>query len=266
MSELSGRTALITGAANGIGREVARLLVAHGACVNGIDLDAGGLARLGEEIGPPFSFAVADVTDIAAMRQAARELEQRQGPIDILIASAGVGRGTPADRWRAEDVNSILNINLIGVVNSIDCVLAGMRQRRSGQIVVLSSLASYRGMPLMAAYSASKAGCNALCDSLRVELADEGIGVTTVCPGWVRTNMTAPLGLPDHMLMSVQDAARAVLDAVRRRKAFVAFPWFAALQAWLMRILPRPLGDWMARQFLRQARSLKQALPAGRAE
>jgi NAD(P)-dependent dehydrogenase (short-subunit alcohol dehydrogenase family) len=257
MTDLRGKTALITGAANGIGREVARLLVAHGACVNGIDLDADGLARLGAELGPPFAWATADVTDVAALRDAARRLEEKAGHTDILIASAGVGRGTPAEKWSAEDVNAIININLIGVVNSIDCVLAGMRQRRSGQIVVLSSLASYRGMPLMAAYSASKAGCNALCDSLRVELADEGISVTTVCPGWVRTNMTAPLGLPDHMLMSVEAAARTVFDAVRRRTPFVAFPWFAAFQAWLMRVLPRWMGDWMARQFLRQARSLK---------
>jgi len=108
-------------------------------------------------------------------------------------------------------------------------------------------------MPLMAAYSASKAGCNALCDSLRVELRGEGIHVTTVCPGWVRTPMTAKLSLPDGMLTSVESAAARIMAAIRRREAFVAFPSWMSWHAWLMRVLPGPLGDWMAGMVLKQA-------------
>ena len=258
MNDFAGRTALVTGAGSGIGRSLARLLLDAGARVGGIDRDADALRSLeAENPGKPFAQAVADVTDLAALRLAVAGLGSRLGPADLLIASAGVGRGTPADAWNAEDVNAVLAVNLLGVVNSIDAVLPGMRARRRGQLVVLSSLASYRGMPLMAAYSASKAGCNALCDSLRVELRPEGIHVTTVCPGWIRTPMTQGLGLPPALLYPVEKAGPRILDAIRRRSAFVAFPASMAWQAWLLRVLPRPVGDWLAGRLLARARSLK---------
>jgi NAD(P)-dependent dehydrogenase (short-subunit alcohol dehydrogenase family) len=259
---LEGKTALITGAASGIGRQLARLLARCGMSIAAIDLDAAGLDSLAAEIGPACAVTRADVTDLPALRSAVRGLEEKLGAVEMLVASAGIGRGTPADRFRAEEVNAILSVNLIGVVNSIDAVLAGMRKRKSGHIVVLSSLAGTRGVPLMSAYSASKAGCNALCDALRVELAPEGIAVTTVAPGWIRTPMTEALGLPRKMLMPLEDAARIILDAIRRRKASVAFPRLLAVQVWLMRFLPRPVGDWMAGMLMRRARKLFSPRPS----
>jgi NAD(P)-dependent dehydrogenase (short-subunit alcohol dehydrogenase family) len=261
MGELRGKTALVTGAGSGLGRELTRLLVGQGMRVGGIDVHSEGLQALEAELGPAFAWSVADVTALDGLRSAVTQLERRLGPAYLLVASAGVGRGTPAERWHAEEVNAILEVNLLGVVNSIDAVLAGMRARKSGHLVVLSSLASYRGMPLMAAYSASKAGCNALCDSLRVELRGEGVQVTTVCPGWVRTPMTLGLGLPERMLMPVEAAAKRVLRAIQRREAFVAFPWATAWQVWLMRVLPVPLGDWIAGMVMKKARKL--ASPPG---
>ena len=113
----------------------------------------------------------------------------------------------------------------------------------------------------MAAYSASKAGCNALCDSLRVELRPEGIDVTTICPGWIRTPMTEKLGLPASMLLPVDRAATRILEAIRRRRSFVAFPVLTAWQVWLLRVLPRPVGDWLAGRLLTRARRLKPPPP-----
>ncbi|MBY0230761.1 MAG: SDR family NAD(P)-dependent oxidoreductase [Gemmataceae bacterium] len=258
MSDFAGKTALITGAGSGIGRHLARLLLAAGARVAGVDLDGDSLRSLeAEHPGRPIATAAGDVTDLPALRAAVAGLEERLGPADLLIACAGIGRATPADEWDAEAVNAVLSVNLAGVVNSIGAVLPGMRARRSGHLVVLSSLASYRGMPLMAAYSASKAGCNALCDSLRVELRSEGIRVTTVCPGWIKTPMTEKLGLPDAMLYPLEKAAPRILDAIRRRKAFIAFPWGLAWRVWLLRVLPRPLGDWLAGRLLKQFRERK---------
>ncbi|MGL4552587.1 MAG: SDR family NAD(P)-dependent oxidoreductase, partial [Gemmataceae bacterium] len=217
-----------------------------------------GLESLKHELaGKPVFTRVADVTDVTALRAAVREAEAESGPTDVLIASAGVGRGTPAASWRAEDVNAVLNVNLLGVVNSIDAVLPGMRERKSGHLVVLSSLASYRGMPHMAAYSASKAGCNALCDSLRVELADDRIAVTCVCPGWVRTPMTEAIGIPPRIMVPAEAAARRILQTIRGRRSFDAFPLGVAWQAWLLRSLPRPIGDWLARQLLRKIRAMQ---------
>jgi NAD(P)-dependent dehydrogenase (short-subunit alcohol dehydrogenase family) len=256
MSEYRGRVILITGAASGIGYELVRLFLAQGAIVAAVDRDAKGLQAL-HSLGSGIHTASADVTDPVALRAAVTELERAAGPIDTAVASAGIGRGTPASTWKAEEVNAVLQVNLLGVVNTIDAVLAGMRQRRSGHLVVLSSLASYRGLPHMAAYSASKAGCNALCESLRVELAEDGIAVSCICPGWVHTPMTANLGIPPSMMMAVGPATERIFAAIGKRRRFVAFPWSTAWLVWLLRSLPRSMGDWMAGRMLRRVRKLQ---------
>src|SRR5262249_52452228 len=128
-------------------------------------------------------------------------------------------------------------------------VLPGMLERRRGHLVALSSLASYRGLPKMAAYCASKAGVNALMESLRVELAPSGIITTIVCPGWIRTAMTEKIKMKVPMLEVAEPAAR-IAAAIRRRRKFVAFPRGARWTLALIRSLPRSLGDWMlARMF-----------------
>jgi NAD(P)-dependent dehydrogenase (short-subunit alcohol dehydrogenase family) len=254
MESFRDRVVLITGAASGIGRALAHLVAAEGGRVAALDRQAKGLdALVGELAGQPVATAVADVTDLTAVRAAVAALEGQLGPTDVLIASAGIGHKTSAAEFRAEDVNAHIQVNLIGVVNSIDAVLAGMRQRRRGHLAVLSSLASYRGLPHMAAYCASKAGVNALLDSLRIELREFGIAVTTICPGWIRTPLTANLNLPAHEVMDVEFAARVIVAALHRRRPFIAFPARMAWHVRLLRYLPCPLSDWMIRRHLRRA-------------
>jgi NAD(P)-dependent dehydrogenase (short-subunit alcohol dehydrogenase family) len=254
MSELSDTVALITGAGSGIGRQLARLLAAEGARIAALDRQPEGLAALAAELaGKAVSTQVADVTDLAGLRTAVAALEGQLGPTDLLIASAGIGRQTAADTFRAEEINAHIQVNLIGVVNSIDSVLAGMQKRRRGHLVVLSSLASYRGLPLMGGYCASKAGVNALLDSLRVELRAFDIHVTTICPGWIKTPMTDSLGLRPGEAMEVERAAELMLRAIRQHRPFLAFPPRLVWQLRLLRYLPRSVSDWMARRLLAQA-------------
>jgi NAD(P)-dependent dehydrogenase (short-subunit alcohol dehydrogenase family) len=254
MDDFRDRMVLITGAASGIGRQLALTLAAAGARIAALDIQRFGLDALAAELkGRPLACAVADVTDLPAMRAAVAALETRLGPTDVLIASAGIGRATSALDFHAGDVTAQLQVNLIGVSNSIAGVLPGMRQRGRGHLVALSSLASYRGLPRMAGYCASKAGLNALLDALRAELWPVGIAVTTVCPGWVRTPLTAPLNLPPGDMMEVEEAARRILAAIRSRRPFVAFPAGAAWQMRLLRCLPCRLGDWLARRYIARA-------------
>jgi NAD(P)-dependent dehydrogenase (short-subunit alcohol dehydrogenase family) len=251
MNDFSNCVALVTGAASGIGRQLALSLAAEGARVAALDRSADGLDTLAAELrGRPLACATADVTDLEGLRAAVAKLEEQLGPTDLLLASAGIGRETSALDFRAEDVAEQVRVNLIGVANSIDAVLAGMRRRRRGHLVALSSLASYRGLPRMAGYCASKAGLNALLDALRVELRPEGIAVTTVCPGWVRTPLTAPLDLNISRMMEVEEAVRHILWAVRRRRSFLAFPAASAWQVRLLRYLPGGVSDWMTHRYL----------------
>lgn len=242
----ANRVALISGAASGLGRELALLLGAEGAAVAGLDLQARGLEQLTHDLpSGKVATTIVDVADGPAVAQAVTQLEQRLGPIDLLLACAGVGYETSACNFQAADLEKVIRVNLIGVSNCIAAVLPGMLQRRSGHLVAISSLASYRGMPLMAGYCASKAGVNALLDALRVELRGQGIAVTTICPGWVRTPMTEQVRIPKPGLMEPTEAARLILEAVRRRRTFFAFPNRLAWRIALLRWLPPGISDWL---------------------
>src|SRR5436190_2245524 len=133
------------------------------------------------------------------------------------VANAGIGHETGGVNYSIEKMNQIINVNLIGVSNSIGVVLPGMVERKRGHLVGISSVASYRGLPRMLGYCASKAGVNAIFDGLRVELAPLGIHTTIVCPGWVRTPLTEKIeGHMEHLL-DVEEAAREITYAIRNK-------------------------------------------------
>jgi NAD(P)-dependent dehydrogenase (short-subunit alcohol dehydrogenase family) len=253
MESFHNRVALITGAASGIGRQLAVTLAAEGARIAALDRQAELLDSLADELkGKPIACAVADVTELPAVRAAVAQLETQLGPTDLMVASAGIGIEMPAESFRAEDFAAQIQVNLLGVANTIDAVLPGMCQRRRGHLAALSSVASYRGLPRMAGYCASKAGVNSLLDALRIELAPLGIAVTTLCPGWIRTPLTAPLDLPDSVMMDVKEAVRRIVRALRARKPFLVFPAETAWKVRLLRHTPQPVSDWLTRQWARR--------------
>jgi NADP-dependent 3-hydroxy acid dehydrogenase YdfG len=253
MRTFADRVILITGAGSGIGRQLTVDLIAEGAAVAGIDWDPDGLAKLeGEMAGKRFAGAVADVTDRQALTAAVRQLESRLGPTDVLIANAGIGIENSALEFRAHDFEAQVRVNLVGVANSIEAVLSGMIVRRRGHLVAISSLASYRGIPKMAGYCASKAGVNALLESLRVELRPLDIAVTTICPGWIRTPLTADIGVPAEAMLDLPVAARRMLDAIRRRRRHFAFPARGLRPMQLLRWLPAGISDWLLERSARR--------------
>ena len=249
------RVALITGAGRGIGRALALELARAGYAIAGVDLQAEGLAELEHALrgaGAPVATATADVVDAEGLRQVVGTLEERLGGTDLLIANAGIGRENPAVGFSAADFEAQIRVNLIGVANSVAAVLPGMLQRGRGHLVAISSLASYRGLPLMAGYCASKSGVNALLEALRVELRPRGVFTTTICPGWIRTAMTSNLRMPVPRMLELDDAARRIVRAIRRRVPFYAFPRGDAWQVRLLRWLPARVSDWMIGRLLRK--------------
>jgi NAD(P)-dependent dehydrogenase (short-subunit alcohol dehydrogenase family) len=246
MPAFANQVVFITGAGSGLGRQLALTLAAQGASIVAVDLKPEPLEALGKELGGTrYAWAIADVTDVNALRKAVKDLEQRIGPVDILIANAGIGCDTSALNFHAEDVEAQIKVNLIGVANSIDAVLPGMLARSRGQIVGISSLASYRGLPKMAGYCAAKAGVNSLLEGMRIELRPRGIHVTIVCPGWIRTPLTANIKVPQPYMMDVEYAAGRIVEAIRRKREFFAFPGPARRRIRLLRWLPCRLSDWL---------------------
>lgn len=252
-SRFEGKVALVTGAGSGIGRALTAKLVQNGVSVAGVDLNPTSLESLNAELpGGRFAWAVADVTKRESLGPAVALLTEKLGPIHLLIANAGIGRENSALDFRAADFEAQVLVNLIGVANSVEAVLPGMLQRKTGHLAVLSSLASYRGLPKMAGYCASKAGVSSLFDTLRIELEPLGIDCTTICPGWIRTPLTQNVGVPKPNMMEVDFATERILWAIERRKAHYAFPAASAWQVWLARWLPPRTSDSLLRRLLQR--------------
>ena len=248
--------ALITGASSGIGLELARRLAREGTKVALVARRRDLLEGLAAEIRAAGGTALALPCDVrermpmhAAVAQAARDL----GPIDLLIANAGVGHVIPADRFDAALFEDTIRTNLLGPVYAVEAALPAMLSRRAGHIVGVSSLAAYRGFPMTHAYCASKSALNAFLEGLRAEISDRGVRITTVCPGFVRTPMTVKNKGAMPFLLEPDEAARRILRAVRAGRRVYNFPWpMAALMA-LVRLAPGGLLD----RAVRSARSFE---------
>lgn len=265
MSSFTNQVALITGAGSGLGRALAVKLAQDGARIAAVDRNPDGLESLAKELsGKPIAWAVGDVTQRDSLQAAVDEIRQKLGPIDLLIANAGIGRVTSALDFRAEDVEAQIQVNLIGVANSIETVLPSMIERKSGHLVAISSLASYRGLPKMAGYCASKSGVTALMEALRMEVKPYNIQVTIVCPGWIRTPLLQDIDVPKPYLMEVDYAAGRIIEALRRKKQFFAFPRKGSIRLSVLRWLPAALSDWVAERILRRmmAKESKSDAPA----
>ena len=223
------KVVFITGASSGIGSELARQLSKKGAILGLVARRKEMLGALCEEIGRSGANArifTADVTDESAVHAAAESLRNEFGRIDVLIANAGIG-GSPKspDKLNAEDFARVVNVNLIGAVNSVSAVLPAMIERKSGHLVAISSLAAYRGLPESAAYCASKAGMTALFESLRIDLQGSGVAVTTIHPGFIKTPLTSGRKAKMPFLMELSDGAAKIIRIIERKKKIAAFPF-----------------------------------------
>ena len=140
----------------------------------------------------------------------------------------------------------MINVNVIGAANSVAAVLPEMVARGNGQLVAISSLAAYRGLPKSAAYCASKAGVSAMFESLRLDLAPRGISVTIIHPGFIKTPLTAGREAKLPWLMEPDDAVNKMLRAIGKRKKSYAFPWQLATIVRLGMVMPNFMYDWIS--------------------
>jgi NAD(P)-dependent dehydrogenase (short-subunit alcohol dehydrogenase family) len=188
--DLTGQTAIVTGAATGIGEAIAQRLAAAGAIIALLDLDKAGVEKVARALGGGTFALQADVADSAAVRAAIDEVIRRAGRIDILVNNAGIaGRAAPITEQTDEDWQRNIAVNLTGVFNMCRAVVPHMLSRGYGRIVNIASIAGKEGNPRMAPYSATKAGVIGLTKSIGRELATTGICVNAVSPAVVQTRI-----------------------------------------------------------------------------
>jgi short-subunit dehydrogenase len=248
-----GRVAIVTGASSGIGWEIAKELSRQGAHLGLLARRADQLEKLATEIraaGGRAEFIPVDVRERSRTLEGIGQLVERLGPADLMIANAGAGSADTLQDLNVAGAENVIQVNLLGVVYSIEAVLPAMLSRGSGQVVAISSLASYKGIPGAAAYCASKAAVNAYMESLRIRHFARGVAFTTVCPGFIRTPMTAKSkGM--FLVMEPDRAARKIVRAIARRKKVYNFPWIThrlmRLTYWapdwlLHRAMPHEIG------------------------
>ena len=243
------RVVLLTGASSGIGHALALELGRQGARLGLLARREEALSELAREVESAGGEALvlkADVRDAEEMKEAAGRLLGRWGRVDVLVANAGRSTTTGATSLDAAEAGDVITVNVVGVVNSVAAVLPSMLARKQGHLVVISSLAAFRGLPKSAAYSASKAAVSTFFESLRVDLLTSGVDVTIIHPGFIRTPMTANRKKKLPFLLEVDDAARRIRRAVERRARTYAFPWQLAAVVRLLRHAPNVLYDRIA--------------------
>lgn len=252
--KLFGKVAVITGASMGIGEAIAKLFVSHGAQVVLLSRDSGRLEAARGRIGyPDQTLALAcDVRHREEIDRAIGLVMHHFERIDIWINNAGHGLLDSIANMRMSDCREMFDTNFFGTVEAMQAVLPIMKQQGSGAIVNVSSVAGHIPLPFNASYSATKFAMNAIGKAARIELAGSGIHVTTVCPGYVRTDFGAnAVKGPDYRQVrpktargvSAERVARAVLKGYLKQSGEIIVPWTMHPVVKVYQLLPG-LVEW----------------------
>lgn len=238
---------LITGASSGIGQALAQeyarkgwrlALVARRTDALKTWLDAQGISA------DSYKIYSADVADLDAMVELALDCMTHQGIPNVVIANAGISHGVDTSLRSDLDVMAhILNTNVMGVAATFGPFITAMRQRGSGTLVGIASVAGIRGLPGHGGYCASKAAAIAYCESLRGELRSSGIRVVTLCPGYIATPLTRNNRYHMPFLLQAEEFSRLACRAIAAGVSYRVIPWQMGLVAKLLRLLPNALFD-----------------------
>ena len=231
MLDFSGKTALITGATGGIGRQIARKLHALGATLALTDMNLDTLKAFQAELGDHVFIYPANLTDSESLQTLVTSAETDMGKIDILINNAGITKDGLSMRMTDEQWQLVLDINLTAGFKLARTVIPGMMKRRYGRIVSMASVVGVMGNAGQANYSASKAGLIAMSKCMAQELASRGITLNCVAPGFIKTPMTDVLPdaakeallkkIPMARLGSADDVANAVIFLASEEASYI---------------------------------------------
>jgi short-subunit dehydrogenase len=233
------KRAIITGASSGIGAALARELSRRGYAIALLARRVDLLRDLAREI--PNSVAVeCDVTDRESVNRAVAEAGRE---FDLAIANAGVGVPSHATKFKIDEAEQMVRVNILGTMYLFDAVVPSMIERKSGHFAAVASIAGLRGLPTSSVYSATKAAIQAFLEASRIELAPYDVAVTIVNPGFIATPMTEKNRFKMPFLMTAEDAAHVIADGLERRKRVVEFPRPMSLLMRAARLIPDALYD-----------------------
>ncbi len=241
----------VIGASSGIGEHFARLIDGEAARVAISARSGDKLEKIRSETQSLVPFPV-DVTSADAMAEVAGAIETQFGSIDLAVICSGLWKVMPADQLDLASMHAAMDVNFFGAVNLVNAVVPGMKARRRGHIVIVASVAGYRGLPQAAAYGPTKAALMNFAETLKIDLEPFGIDVSIVNPGFVDTPMTRQNRFAMPGMISADQAARSMLAGIRRRKFAILFPWLFANTVRLANLVPNPLFFWGIRRMLRR--------------
>lgn len=244
--DLSGRRVWITGASSGIGREVARQLAKCGCRLALSARRAPLLEELVEELGPDRAHAFPlDVTDRRANLAAIEAIRNLWGGLDIAFLNAGACEYLKAGPFDSAVFDRMMTVNYFSTIYGIEAALPLLRESPHPLLAGMSSTAAYRGLPRTAAYGASKAAVKYLLESLRFDLAPEGIPVSIVEPGFVRTPLIEGNTFAMPGLINAEKAARIIVNGIAQRREEIHFPRKISLVLTILGVLPSPVYTWL---------------------
>ena len=239
----------ITGASTGIGAETAKQLAAQGVKVAISARSVEGLHAVAKEQ-PLITIFPLDVTNAVDVATAFAEIEKAHGPIDLIIAGAGTYTPASAADFRIEHFMRMYEVNYLGVIHVLAAALPAFRARRGGRLSWIASVSGYRGLPKAAAYGPTKAALINLAESLKPELERDGVAVSVINPGFVRTPMTAQNDFEMPFLMEPADAARATIEGLAKGQFEVAYPRRFVAILKFARVLPYRVYFWLIRKYV----------------
>ena len=247
MNAAAAPLVFITGASSGIGQALAARYAAAGWRLALVARRTAELQAWADAQGLPAERVTvygADVAVVDSIVKAGQDCIARQGLPDVVIANAGISVGMDtAEREDLDVMRDTLATNNLGLAATFHPFLRGMRERRSGTLVGLASVAAIRGLPGHGAYCASKAAVVAYCESLRGECRGQGVHVATLLPGYIATPLTAGNPYPMPFLMPPGRFAAVAIDAIVAGRSYRVIPWQMGLVAKLLRLLPNALFD-----------------------
>jgi short-subunit dehydrogenase len=240
------KSIIITGASGAIGSALAKAFSSQGITLGVVGRNHERLQAVRsecEKLGATVIPAVLDVTEYEPLCAWLLDFD-RQHPVDVVIANAGaastIGPDKQSESW--EDLRRVFDTNLYGTLGTVSPLVERMRERGKGQIAMISSLGGYVGMPISPAYSGSKAAVKAYGEALRGILAPMGIGVTVICPGFVRSAMSDCYPASTPFMLSADKAAEIIKKGVEKNRARISFPFPLNVGAWFLSVLPSSLN------------------------